>query len=60
MLLRERALEAVELLPQAPRELADTIRSIGDGVAPLFRRALPGERRHSHLTPVRLKGDASR
>ncbi|MCV4690839.1 LON peptidase substrate-binding domain-containing protein, partial [Escherichia coli] len=24
MLLRERALEAVELLPQAPRELADT------------------------------------
>ena len=29
MLLRERALEAVELLPQAPRELADTIRSIG-------------------------------
>ena len=28
MLLRERALEAVELLPQAPRELADTIRSI--------------------------------
>jgi ATP-dependent Lon protease len=29
MLLRERALEAVELLPQAPRELADTIRGIG-------------------------------
>ena len=29
MLLRERALEAVELLPQAPRELADTIRAIG-------------------------------
>ena len=28
MLLRDRALEAVELLPQAPRELADTIRSI--------------------------------
>lgn len=28
-LLRERALEAVELLPQAPREIADTIRSIG-------------------------------
>mgnify|MGYP000042877916 CR=1 FL=1 len=28
MLLRERALEAVELLPQAPRELTDTIRSI--------------------------------
>ena len=28
MLLRERSLEAVELLPQAPRELADTIRSI--------------------------------
>ncbi|MFO1046333.1 MAG: endopeptidase La [Geminicoccaceae bacterium] len=28
MLLRERALEAVELLPQAPRELADTIRSV--------------------------------
>ncbi|MEK0083499.1 endopeptidase La [Benzoatithermus flavus] len=28
MLLRERALEAVELLPQAPRELADTIRAI--------------------------------
>jgi ATP-dependent Lon protease len=28
MLLRERALEAVSLLPQAPRELADTIRSI--------------------------------
>jgi ATP-dependent Lon protease len=28
MLLRERALEAVELLPQAPRELADTVRSI--------------------------------
>ena len=27
MLLRERALEAVELLPQAPRELADTIRA---------------------------------
>jgi ATP-dependent Lon protease len=27
-LLRERALEAVELLPQAPRELADAIRSI--------------------------------
>ena len=26
--LRERALEAVELLPQAPRELADTIRGI--------------------------------
>ena len=29
MLLRERALETVELLPQAPRELADTIRGIG-------------------------------
>ena len=29
MLLRERALEAIELLPQAPRELADTIRGIG-------------------------------
>ncbi|MGD9507468.1 MAG: endopeptidase La [Geminicoccaceae bacterium] len=29
MLLRERALETVELLPQAPREIADTIRSIG-------------------------------
>ena len=29
MLLRERALEAVELLPQAPRELADTIRGVG-------------------------------
>ncbi len=29
MLLRERGLEAVELLPQAPRELADTIRGIG-------------------------------
>ena len=29
MLLRERALEAIELLPQAPRELADTIRAIG-------------------------------
>jgi ATP-dependent Lon protease len=29
MLLRERALEAVELLPQAPRELADTIRTVG-------------------------------
>ena len=29
MLLRERALEAVELLPQAPRELADTIRGMG-------------------------------
>ena len=29
MLLRERALETVELLPQAPRELADTIRNIG-------------------------------
>ena len=28
MLLRERALEAIELLPQAPRELADTIRSV--------------------------------
>src|SRR5918997_2268643 len=28
MLLRERALEAGEVLPQAPRELADTIRSI--------------------------------
>ncbi|HET6466955.1 MAG TPA: LON peptidase substrate-binding domain-containing protein, partial [Geminicoccaceae bacterium] len=28
MLLRERALEAVELLPQAPRELADTVRAI--------------------------------
>ena len=28
VLLRERALEAVQLLPQAPRELADTIRSI--------------------------------
>src|SRR3954462_7210122 len=27
--LRERAREAVELLPQAPREIADTIRSIG-------------------------------
>ncbi|MFO1075137.1 MAG: endopeptidase La [Geminicoccaceae bacterium] len=27
-LLRERALEAVELLPQAPRELAETIRSV--------------------------------
>ena len=34
MLLRERALEAVELLPQAPRELADTIRGIGS--APLL------------------------
>jgi ATP-dependent Lon protease len=29
MLLRERALEAVDLLPQAPRELGDTIRAIG-------------------------------
>jgi ATP-dependent Lon protease len=29
MLLRERALEAIELLPQAPRELADTVRAIG-------------------------------
>ena len=28
ILLRERALEAVELLPQAPRELADTIRGM--------------------------------
>src|SRR5919206_544675 len=28
-LLRERALEAVELLPQAPREVAETIRGIG-------------------------------
>lgn len=29
MLLRERALEAIELLPNAPRELADTVRGIG-------------------------------
>ena len=29
MLLRERALEAIGFLPQAPRELADTIRGIG-------------------------------
>lgn len=28
MLLRERALEAIELLPNAPRELADTVRGI--------------------------------
>lgn len=28
MLLRERALEAIELLPNAPRELAETVRSI--------------------------------
>lgn len=28
MLLRERALEAIELLPNAPRELVDTVRSI--------------------------------
>lgn len=29
MLLRQRALETLELIPQAPRELAETIRSIG-------------------------------
>ena len=53
ILLRERALEAVELLPQAPRELADTIRGIELG-GPAGR---PGRQHHGHQ-PGREAGGA--